>query len=142
MITDIYVKGRNDFGNGKYAVVIVQGEDIVHKVAYYVGRSFGYKGQTLDADQYNMEIVAICYALKWCKNNNVLAVNIFCNTKTCQKWYYHGEIPESRVIRDSFFEMSKGIDIFADYIPKNDTDNEFNVLVNKLAETIKPNNNG
>ena len=135
MVTEIYVKARCDFGTGKYAVVIVENDEVIHKVSYAIGKEFQYKGSMLKADQYNSEIVAVCYALQWCKLNGKNLVNIYSNANTCQKWYLRGDIPEERILRESFFESKEGIDVFADYIPKN-SENEFNILVNEMAEKV------
>ncbi len=134
MITEIYVKGRCDFGKGRYAVVIVESATIIHQISHVIGNSFSYNGQEILADQYNSEIVAVCYGLQWCKQHGSKAVNIYANTNICQKWYYRKEIPEGRVLRGAFLAAADGIDVYADYIPKNDTKNEFNMLVNRLAE--------
>lgn len=136
MITEAFIKGRCDFGKGKYAVVIVQGGTIVHQTAYCIGEEFPFEGGTLPADQYNCEIVAACYALDWCRRNGIKAVNIYANTNTCQKWYYRKEIPAERVLGKFYAEYAEGIDVYADYIPKKDV-NQFNVLVNELAEKVK-----
>ena len=90
----------------------------------------------LKADQYNTEIVAVCYALQWCKANGKKIVNVYCNTNTCEKWYYRNEIPEERIIRESFLECAQNIDVYAEYIPKN-SENEFNLLVNEMAQKAK-----
>lgn len=134
MITEIYVKGRCDFGKGRYAVVIVESATIIHQISHVIGNSFSYNGQEILADQYNSEIVAVCYGLQWCKQHGSKAVNIYANTSICQKWYYRKEIPNERVLRGAFLAASDGIDVYADYIPKNNTENEFNMLVNRLAE--------
>lgn len=136
MITEIYVKARCDFGSGKYAVVIVEGGVVIHKVAFVIGKEFPYKDVMLKADQYNTEIVAVCYALQWCKANGKKIVNVYCNTNTCEKWYYRNEIPEERIIRESFSECAQNIDVYAEYIPKN-SENEFNLLVNEMAQKAK-----
>lgn len=133
MITEAYIKGRCDYGIGKYAVVIVQGGELVHKIAYKVGKEFPFGGQTYVADQYNCEIVAACYAANWCKSNGVKALNIYANTTTCQKWYGNREFPDERELGNTFNEYAKDIDVYSEYIPKKDL-NEFNVIVNKLAE--------
>ncbi len=139
MITEVYVKGRCDFGQGRYAVVVVEAANVIHKIAYAIGKSFQYNGQEILADQYNCEIVAVCYALQWCKQNGKKSVNIYSNSNICQKWYYRKDIPEDRVLRDSFLAAADGLDIYADYIAKKDINNEFNVLVNQLAENVKIN---
>lgn len=133
---EIYIKARCDFGNGRYAVVCVEKGEVVHKVSHVIGKSFPYKEETLKADQYNSEIVAVCYALQWCKNRGVKLVNLYLNTNMCQKWYNRKEIPEERVLRDAFFEYSEGLDVYAEYIPK-DNPNEFNRLVNEMAANVK-----
>ena len=133
MITEVYIKGRCDFGVGKYAVVIVQGGSVVHKLAYKVGGDFAFNGKTYHADQYNCEIVAACYAIDWCKRNGVKMVNIYANTATCGKWYYKREFPEERDLGGVFNDYAKDIDVYAEYIPKKEG-GEFNVLVNELAE--------
>ena len=136
MVTEIYVKSRCDFGTGKYAVVIVEGGEVIHKISFVIGKEFPYKDTVLPADQYNSEIVAVCYALQWCKANGKNVANIYCNTNTCGKWYHRKEIPDNRILRDSYFECSEGIDVYAEYIPKS-SDNEFNLLVNEMVENSK-----
>ena len=136
MITEAYIKGRCDYGIGKYAVVIVQGGELVHKVAYKVGAEFQFRGQTYEADQYNCEIVAACYAVDWCKRNGVKLLNIYANTLTCQKWYCMKEFPDERKLGLTYDEYARDIDVYASYIPKKE-DNEFNVIVNRLAESVK-----
>lgn len=137
MITEIYVKGRCDFGKGRYAVVIVEAAKVIHQVAFAIGKTFPYNGQELVADQYNSEIVAACYGLQWCKQYGSKLVNIYSNNNICQKWYYRKDIPNDRILRDAYLAAADGIDVYADYIPKNNTENEFNVLVNNLAENAR-----
>ncbi len=139
MITEIYVKGRSDFGKGRYAVVIVEAAQIIHQMSYVIGKTFNYNGQEILADQYNSEIVAVCYGLQWCKQHGSKAVNIYANTNTCQKWYYRKDIPDERILKEAFVAAADGLDVYADYIPKNNTKNEFNVLVNNLAENAREN---
>ena len=136
MITEAYIKGRCDFGVGKYAVVIVEKGEIVHQVAYKVGEEFTFNGAMYKADQYNCEIVAACYACDWCKRTARELLNIYANTNTCQKWYYRREFPDGRELGKVFSEYADGIQVYADFIAKN-SDNEFNVLVNRLAEECK-----
>lgn len=148
MITECYIKGRFDYGVGKCAVVIKE-DDVVHQAAWKVPQSWSYEGQTVEADQQNCEILAAVYALQWCKNNSKGLVNIYANTTTAQKWYYRIDFPDTRKVMAAAYKdavesyyatLNRGetIDdrIFADYIPKDDT-NEFNKLVNQLAEQVR-----
>jgi len=135
MITEAYIKGRCDYGVGKCAVVIVEGGKLKHQAAWKVGESFEFGGKSLAADQYNCEIIAACYVLDWCRKNERKFLNIYTNTKTCQKWYYRREFPEERELGKTFNEYAAGIDIYADYIPKNSR-SEGNMLVNDLATSV------
>lgn len=155
MITECFIKGRYDFGVGKCAVVIVddapRGEvqELLHKAAWKVPDRWQYNGETVDADQFNCEILAAIYALNWCKDNGKGLVNIFSNLTTCQKWYYRLIFPADREAMaqayvnavDAFYDaMNKTgtVDdrIYADYIKKSDS-NPYNILVNELAEKVK-----
>lgn len=136
MITEIYIKGRCDHGIGKYAVVIVEAAKVIHKVAYRVGKSFPYNGQELVADQYNCEIVAACYGLQWCKRYGSKSVNIYANTNSCTKWYSRKDFPEERILSEAYKAAAEGMDIFADFVPKFADGNQFNDLVNQLAEKM------
>lgn len=151
MITECFIKGRYDFGVGKCAVVIKEGDEIVHQVAWKVPQSWPYAGETIEADQYNCEILAATYALQWCTNKYTSAVNIYANTKTCQKWYMKGEFPESReaaakMYTDAYAKYNEALNeyegkevaerVFADWVSKEDI-NEWNMLVNRLAEQVK-----
>ena len=51
MVTEIYVKARCDFGTGKYAVVIVEGGEVIHKVSFVIGKEFPYKDTVLPAEK-------------------------------------------------------------------------------------------
>ena len=132
MITEAYIKARCGNGVGKYAVVIVQQDVVIHKVAMRIGETFTVNDETLVADQYNCEIIAACYALDWCKRNNINSVNIYANTNTCQKWYYRKEIPQERTLGLFYDKYSDCMDVYADYIPKKDT-NVYNVMMNDMA---------
>lgn len=156
MITECYIKGRYDFGSGRCAVVITEDtkkeheKKVLHKVAWKVPDEWEYNGETIEADQYNCEILAAVYALNWCKQNDKECVNIYANTTTCQKWHLRGEIPESRVMRQAYIDAVKDFNeyfdqksgvvsidrLYADYIPKSDA-NEFNKLVNDLAVNLR-----
>ena len=151
MITEAYIKGRFDYGVGKCAVVIVEEGDIVNQHSWVVPPTWDYKGEIVEADQFNCEILAACYALKWCLDNDRKLVNLYANTTTCQKWYFRGEFPEARkVMGKAYLDMMDALQhkvdemeghqirevVFADYIPKK-SDNEFNRLVNELALNAK-----
>ena len=157
MITECYIKGRYDFGSGRCAVVITEDtkqgsiKQVLHKVAWKVPDEWEYNGETIEADQFNCEILAAIYALKWCMDNGKKLVNIYANTTTCQKWYFRGEFPDARqVMGKAYLEMMEDFQrkvdeeegqterevVFADYIPKNDA-NEFNKLVNDLAVNLR-----
>ena len=152
MITECYIKGRHDFGVGKCAVVIVEEGNVIHQVAWKVPESWQYNGETIEADQYNCEILAATYALRWCKDNKKPLVNIYSNLNTCQKWYLRCEFPGTRnaaaqMYLDALDEYKKALDdnegnevidrIYAEWVPK-DTDEakyaEFNFLLNEIAE--------
>lgn len=151
MITECYIKGRFDYGVGKCAVVIAEIGEIVHQRGWKVPDRWDYNGEPVEADQFNCEILAATYALKWCLENNRKLVNIYANTTTCQKWYFRGEFPEARKvmgkayldIMDAFqrkVDETEGASVFeavfAEYIPKKD-ENQFNMLVNEIAERVK-----
>lgn len=157
MITECYIKGRFDYGVGKCAVVITEdvpkGEEkkLLHKVAWKVPESWQYGGETIEADQFNCEILAATYALQWCMQNNKNLVNIYANTTTCQKWYFRGEFPEKRKaagkayleMMDAYMKRMDELEgdnvnerIFAEYIKKDDK-NEWNWLVNDIALNVK-----
>ena len=156
MITECYIKGRYDYGMGKCAVVITEdvptGElkQVLHQAAWRTPDTWQYNGDTIEADQQNCEILAACYALDWCMKNGKQLVNIYANTETAQKWYLRGSFPEDRMMGnayhktmhqyDEYLEREHGeviIDaIYADVIRKDDP-NEFNQLVNRLAEQVK-----
>lgn len=151
MITECYIKGRFDYGVGKCAVVIVENGEIVHQRGWKVTNQWWYDGQLVEADQFNCEILAATYALKWCMENGRKLVNIYANSSTCQKWYFRCEFPEKRnamgkAYTDMMDTMQRRLDeeegeqvresVFAEYLPKK-SDNMFNVLVNELAENVR-----
>lgn len=137
MITEAYTKGRFDYGVGKCAVVIVEGGEVIHQVAWRVPDSWEFNGDTIVADQYNCEILAATYVVNWCRQNGRKTLNIYSNLATCQKWYYRDDFPDGRVMGKAFIDAhGKDIDVYAEYIPKS-SDNEFNQLVNELAENVK-----
>ena len=151
MITEAYIKGRFDYGVGKCAVVIVEVGEIVSQRAWVVPDTWDYKGDAVEADQFNCEILAACYALKWCIDNDRKLVNLYANTTTCQKWYFNGVFPESREVMGKAFkdmrdDLQQKVDgmfdhplhdvVYAEYIPKK-SDNIFNKLTNELAENVK-----
>jgi len=151
MITECYIKGCFDYGVGKCAVVIVEEGDIVNQHSWVVPPTWDYNGEVVEADQFNCEILAACYALKWCMENDRKLVNIYANTTTCQKWYFRGEFTEARkVMGKAYLDMMDALQhkvdetvghsvrevVFAEYIPKK-SDNEFNQLVNELALNAK-----
>jgi len=151
MITECYIKGRFDYGVGKCAVVIAENGEVVHQRGWTVPERWDYEGQLVEADQFNCEILAACYALKWCLENDRNLVNIYANTTTCQKWYFRGEFTDARkVMGKAYLDMADALQrkvddavvhpirevVFADYIPKK-SDNTFNLLVNELALNAK-----
>lgn len=151
MITEAYIKGRFDYGVGKCAVVIVEEGEIVKQHAWVVPPTWDYNGETVEADQFNCEILAATYALKWCMDNDRNLLNIYANTTSCQKWYFRGEFPDAReVMGKAYLEMMDALQrkvdeteghpirevVFSEYIPKND-ENIFNQLVNELAVNVK-----
>lgn len=151
MITEAYIKGRFDYGVGKCAVVIAEGGEVVNTHAWVVPPTWEYDGEVVQADQFNCEILAATYALKWCLENNRKLVNIYANTTTCQKWYFRGEFPEARkAMGKAYLDMMTNLQsvvdetvvmpireaVFAEYIPKKD-ENQFNMLVNDIAERVK-----
>ena len=151
MITEAYIKGRFDYGVGKCAVVIVEDGEVVNTHAWVVPPTWEYEGQMIQSDQFNCEILAATYALKWCLENNRKLVNIYANTTTCQKWYFRGEFPEARkVMSKAYLDMMANLQsvvdetvvmpvreaVFSEYIPKKD-ENQFNMLVNEIAERVK-----
>lgn len=148
MITECYIKGRFDYGVGKCAVVIAENGEVVHQRGWTVPERWDYEGQLVEADQFNCEILAATYALKWCMDNDRKLVNIYANTTTCQKWYFRGEFTDARtVMGKAYLDMMDALQhkvdgmegkhvrevVFAEYIPKK-SDNMFNRLVNELAE--------
>lgn len=136
MITECYVKGRFDYGVGKCAVVIVEGGEIHDQTAWTVPASWEYAGVTVNADQFNCEILAAVFAVRWCKRHGKKAVNIYANTNTAQKWYYRKDFPDGRAMAKAFCdEADDTIDIYAEFMPKGN-DNVYNRLVNELAESI------
>lgn len=155
MITECFIKGRYDYGVGKCAVVIVEEGKVIHQVAWKVPDSWQYGGETIEADQFNCEILAATYAVKWCTDNKKKLINIYSNLNTCGKWYHRQEFPETRqaaakAYNDVVAEYYKWLDelegnhvregIYAEWIPK-DCDEakyaEFNYLMNDLAENVK-----
>ena len=151
MITECYIKGRFDYGGGKCAVVIAENGEIVHQRGWRVPEAWDYEGEAVEADQFNCEILAATYALKWCMENDRNLLNIYANTTSCQKWYFRGEFPDAReVMGKAYLEMMDALQrkvdekegktirevVFAEYIPKND-ENIFNQLVNELAVNVK-----
>ena len=151
MITECYIKGRFDYGVGKCAVVIAENGEIVHQRGWMVPEAWDYEGQPVEADQFNCEILAATYALKWCMDNDRNLLNIYANTTSCQKWYFRGEFPDAReVMGKAYLEMMDALQrkvdeteghpirevVFSEYIPKND-ENIFNQLVNELAVNVK-----
>lgn len=151
MITEAYIKGRFDYGVGKCAVVIVEEGEIVKQHAWVVPPTWDYNGEMVEADQFNCEILAATYALKWCMDNDRNLLNIYANTTSCQKWYFRGEFPDAReVMGKAYLEMMDAIQrkvdeteghpirevVFSEYIPKTD-ENIFNQLVNELAMKVR-----
>lgn len=151
MITECYIKGRFDYGVGKCAVVIVEEGEIVKQHAWVVPSTWDYNGEMVEADQFNCEILAATYALKWCMENDRNLLNIYANTTSCQKWYFRGEFPDAReVMGKAYLEMMDALQrkvdeteghpirevVFSEYIPKTD-ENIFNQLVNELAMKVR-----
>ena len=151
MITECYIKGWFDYGVGKCAVMIKEGDETVHQVAWKTPDTWQYGGETVQADQQNCEILAATYAMQWCMNNHKSLVNIYANTTTAQKWYLREDFPESRItmakaycqaVEDYYgsqdvYEGQPVRDrIYADVIHK-DYPNEWKQLVNRLAEQVK-----
>lgn len=145
MITECYIKGRFDYGVGKCAVVIAENGEIVHQRGWKVPDSWNYYGEPVEADQFNCEILAATYALKWCMENDRKLVNIYANTTSAQKWYFRGEFTDARkVMGKAYIDMLKALqqkvdeteNVFAEYLPKQ-SDNMFNIIVNELAENTK-----
>lgn len=151
MITEAYIKGRFDYGVGKCAVVIVEEGGIVKQHAWVVPPTWDYNGEMVEADQFNCEILAATYALKWCMDNDRNLLNLYANTTSCQKWYFRGEFPDARkVMGKAYLEMMDALQrkvdeteghpirevVFSEYIPKTD-ENIFNQLVNELAVNVK-----
>ena len=161
MVTECYIKGRFDYGVGKCAVVITEDvpkdeeKKVLHQVAWKVPESWPYAGETIEADQYNCEILAATYAMQWCMQHGKSLVNLYFNTNTCQKWYLRNEFPDNRKNSAKMFldakkeyydtlnehESQEVIDrIFVEWIPKNCTDEKymkFNNLLNKICEQVK-----
>lgn len=161
MITECYIKGRFDYGVGKCAVVITedvprdQEKVVLHQVAWRVPESWEYKGETIEADQFNCEILAATYALTWCLKHEKQLVNLYFNTTTCQKWYMRHEFPESRKAAakayldveheynyrpTDFQEGGLSDRIYVEWIKKDTTDEKyayFNDLVNMICEKVK-----
>ena len=151
MITEAYIKGRYDYGVGKCAVVIVEEGEIVKQHAWVVPSTWDYNGEAVEADQFNCEILAATYALKWCMDNDRNLLNLYANTTSCQKWYFRGEFPDAReVMGKAYLEMMDALQrkvdeteghpirevVFSEYIPKTD-ENIFNQLVNELAMKVR-----
>lgn len=151
MITECYIKGRFDYGVGKCAVVIAEKNVVVCKVAWKTPETWQYEGETVQADQQNCEILAACYAINWCQQHHRQLINIYANTQTAQKWYLQEDFPESRVTMGKAYvkavaEYYDTLDahdgklvpdrLYADVIRKDDP-NEWNQLVNQLAEQVK-----
>ena len=151
MITEAYIKGRFDYGVGKCAAVIVENGEVVNSHAWVVPPTWEYDGEAVQSDQFNCEILAATYALKWCMENDRKLVNIYANTSSAQKWYFRGEFPDARKvmgkayldIMDAFqrkVDETEGTSVreavFAEYLPKQ-SDNMFNMIVNELAENAK-----
>ena len=135
MITEAFIKGRFDFGKGKCAVVIVEEGEIVNQHSWAAPPTWQYDGVNIPCDQFNCEILAACYAAKWCLDNGRNALNIYANTTSCQKWYYRRDFPEERMMGKAFNDSAIGLDVFSEYVPKSD-DGEFNQLVNELAMNV------
>lgn len=161
MITECYIKGRYDFGSGRCAVVITEDtkqgsiKQVLHKVAWKVPDEWEYNGETIKADQYNCEILAATYALQWCMQNKKSMINLYFNTKTCQKWYLREEFPESRLsmakaycqaVKD-YYDALDAHDrqvvydrVYVEWIPKDTNDARYavyNALVNNICENVK-----
>ena len=161
MITECYIKGRYDYGVGKCAVVITedvprdQEKTVLHQVAWRVPESWQYGGETIEADQFNCEILAATYALTWCLKHEKQLVNLYFNTTTCQKWYMRHEFPESRkAAAKAYLDMLAAYEkamnehdgqevidrIYVEWIKKDTTDEKyayFNDLVNMICEQVK-----
>ncbi len=136
MITEVYIKGRFDYGKGKCAIVIVEADEVVYKVAWAVPPSWTYCNAVIEADQYNCEILAATYAAKWCKEAGKKVVNIYTNNNATYKWYTMRQFPENRILGQAFLDESKDIpDIFGEFIPKK-SDNIYNMLVNEICEKV------
>ena len=157
MITECYIKGRFDYGVGKCAVVITedvprdQEKTVLHQVAWRVPESWQYGGETIEADQFNCEILAATYALQWCMQQKKPIVNLYFNTTTCQKWYLREEFPESRKAMAKAYcqaledyccsmdgEAGKQVNerVYVEFIKKDDK-NVWNRLVNDIALNVK-----
>lgn len=142
MITEAYIKGRYDFGIGKLAVLIVEpdletGElRIIDQKSWATKASFHCYGLLVAPNQFDMEITAAIWAVKWCKEHERKSLNIYANTSSVTKWYQRRDFPDTRPLGQAYVKLADGLDICADYAPKAD-DNMFNKLVNELAEKAK-----
>jgi ribonuclease HI len=139
-VTECYIKGRYDYGVGKCAVVIVEKAEIKHQVGWAVPETLTFDGETVKSDQFNCEIIAACYALKWCRDNSRKLVNFYTNNTSIYKWLGDGAFPENRTLSKTYKEYAEGFDIAAEYVPKDTSDEwlaQFNRLVNEIAMKAK-----
>lgn len=130
---EAFVKARFDDGVGSCVVLITEGCDLVDKHLWKVRSPFEYKGIHVNPlNQFDLEILCMIWLMRWCKEKQVKVLNVYTNTSTCTKWYTRRDFPETRPFGRIYIEESEGIDVLAEYIPKNDQ-REFNVLMNELA---------
>ena len=140
MITEVYIRGRYVNGEGECDVVIVERAEIKHKAFWAVPETFTFEGETVKSDQFNCEIIAACYALKWCRDNSRKLVNFYTNNTSIYKWLGDGAFPDNRTLSKMYKEYAEGFDIAAEYVPKDTSDEwfaKFNRLVNELAVKAK-----
>ena len=110
MITECYVAGMVSDGKARCAVVITEDvrknevKMILHQVAWDVPGTWEYNGQEIPADELNCEILAACYALKWCTDNKKQLVNIYAPIARSQERYYRLRFPSDRTFGDAYKE--------------------------------------
>ena len=136
MITEVYIRGRYVNGEGECDVVIVERAEIKHKAFWAVPETFTFEGETVKSDQFNCEIIAACYALKWCRDNSRKLVNFYASNASICKWLGDGVFPEERILSKAYKEYAEGVDIAAEYLP-DEWIEHFNSLMNDIGFKTK-----
>lgn len=134
-MTEAYIKARYDYGAGKCAVVMVHNGEITDEHVWAVSQPFRHRGVMIAPDQFNCEILAAIWAVRWCRTYGIKDLRIITNTMSSTLWYGKRTFPEGRVLAKTYCNEVLGMKVSAEYLPKS-SHNEYNKRMNHLANVI------